>query len=1001
MADNNSNNLTPEQLRQINELLAQQNRDASALQRTWQAISAEIFGVSGAGFFEEIERSQEVMEQLAENARLLGEATENAKIDLVGLLETEAAMHSLVQASQDAYLNSINLGNSFQDIFDGGLLQDFQDQLDNITDVQLLAVLDNASTLEEKYEIIASLANDGARAIADMGENLRNATLESAGLMDAVSNQAEILSRVQREHVEAIVDANKKTEKGLNILKGWEEAAQNLRAGAIKAAFEWDKVANQIQRDTGIMLSEIGSLRTFELTTEVARFGMSLGEIGQFVGEIGEEMQTTNSAAVDLAQSWAAISMATGISTKETAEIGANLLKMGHSAESVKDYFEMANSEAKFLGVNSRKVLQSINKNLKRMQSFGFNQGEESLAKMAARAEQLRINIDDIFDVAERARTIEGAMQMAADLQLAAGSFSQINPMDLLAASREGPAELQKILSQMGSDIGRFENGKFKVDPIDGDRLRIAAEAVGLSYESMFEMIRRGALDVEKTKFFSGKLDFAQIAKDLGMDEDAFRSTFSDMFELDENNNIQITTDGQKLLDKQGIKDFGSLTNQNVTAMFKTKKEEQKNLELQAQSNMDLRKSMDALVASLTNSLTVFQPMIEDLTSFVNWINSNAAAKWILGTFVAIGPLIGSIIGKAVAFGLAGKFSKSAGAGFSSMAEGLRNAGSIAKSINMKDLAKFALALTVVGTAAVGFSIAMAKWGGEASMGQMATAAGSLAILGAGILLFSKVAGKVSMKDVLVGSLAMTVMGAALIPFAFAAQMMGDVDWLNVLAGVGVATLVVLGITALGALAIAAAPLMLAGAVALAGAGVVMAAAGAGLLVAAIAFERLAEIDWSGFSGMATALATAAPALLAFGLSSLVFANPLNVIGMLAMTGNLALLNTVMTPLADSLEKAADSMDRFVEAMDKMKNVVGGIDTEKLEEMRELADAMAKSAKTNAFANFANAISSAIGGGSSRQSGGGDRTITIKLIGENGREIKHKIVEDTAVQSGR
>ena len=109
-----------------------------------------------------------------------------------------------------------------------------------------------------------------------------------------------------------------------------------------------------------------------------------------------------------------------------------------------------------------------------------------------------------------------------------------------------------------------------------------------------------------------------------------------------------------------------------------------------------------------------------------------------------------------------------------------------------------------------------------------------------------------------------------------------------------------------------------------------------------------------------------------------------------------------MTPLADSLERAADSMDKFADSMDKMKSAIGGIDTDKLEEMKEMADAMAKSARSNAFANIANAISSAIGGGSSSGSqGGGERKITIKLIGENGREIKHKIVDDTSVQSGR
>ncbi len=33
------------------------------------------------------------------------------------------------------------------------------------------------------------------------------------------------------------------------------------------------------------------------------------------------------------------------------------------------------------------------------------------------------MNVDEIFDVAKRARNIEGAMEMASELQLAGGSF--------------------------------------------------------------------------------------------------------------------------------------------------------------------------------------------------------------------------------------------------------------------------------------------------------------------------------------------------------------------------------------------------------------------------------------------------------------------------------------------------------------------------------------------------------------------------------------------------
>ena len=986
-----------DELRKREESDRKRNQKASEYQKIWESISSEIFGISGAGFWEKMERSSETMAKLAREANSLKGDLENARLNLgeeiearMGAIQSSAAaLHSNFNAANLAF-NSINLS-------------DFRDELDLMSAGPLRDTLDQFDTLEEKFQVLRDLATANGQAIAQYPEGIRASVLESLGMMGDLSNQHEILLNTQREYNRALDDANEKYSKGLNIMGGLNEMSQNLRNSAIKAVFEWDKVANSIQRESGILLSEMSAIDNMNFTSEMARFGMSLREAGQMVGEIGESLQTTSIATKDMALAWGAVSMATGVSTKEVAEMGASLIKLGYSTEQVNEYFEGANSEAKMLGVNSRKVLQSINRNLTKMKAFGFVDGEESLVRMAARAEQLRVNIDDIFDVAERARTIEGAMQMAADLQLAAGSFSNLNPMDLLAAARKGPEELQRLLATMGSDIGRFnKDGTFEIDPIDGDRLRIAAEAVGLNYQDMFSMIERNALDMEKTKFFSGQLDFSKVAGDLEMDPETLRSSFADLFEMDGNGGIKMTTDGEKLLEKVDVQDWRSMNSDQLKDMFKLRKDETKSLEEQATSNMSLRQSMDALVQSLTNSLTIFQPLLEWAAEIVNSINGmfGGAGKAITASLVIAIPLIGKIMARGLSLAFASRIGGGAGSGISSLASGLRTASGIGNQIDRKGLLKFAAALGIIGVATLGFSIAMAKWGGEASMGQMVTAAASLAILGTGVWALSEIAAGIDMGNVLKGALAMGIIGASLIPFAFALNMMGEVNSGAVLASIAFMGIAVLGVMALGSLAVGAWPLLLAGAVALIAIGGMLLLASYSLLVAGEAFEKLASINWEGLSGMGGALMSAAPGMLAFGLASLAFANPLSILGMLAMTGNLALLNTVMNPLAISLDKAATSMEKFVEAMDKMKTVVKDIDTGKLEEMRELADAMSKSARSNVLGNIAEALSNAVSGGSGG-SNGGVREIKIKLIGDNGREIKHKILEDTATQSGR
>ncbi len=1002
MADNTGEVFNEDSFKKYEEFQRKQKQDSNALLNVWKSITSEVFGVSGAAFFGEIERSAETMETLAKESNKLKGNLEDAKLALGRDItaQLQGSLKVISDNSASLLYDAGALGEKFEDVN----LTKLQDEIDKISRSggSLAETLEGFNTLEEQFRVLEDLASSNGEAIAGYSEETRESILLNTGLLSSLSNGHENLINVQLEYNEALLEANKTSEKGLDIMGGLNEMSENFRNSMIKGLFEWDKVSNGIQRDSGILLSEMDSVANADFTSGMAEFGMSLADAGQMVGEIGEELQTTSMATKDMALSWGAISMATGVATKEVAELGANLIKMGYSTEGVKEYFEEANSEARMLGVNSKNVLQSINKNLTKMKSFGFTDGEESLAKMAARAEQLRISVDSIFNVAEKARTIEGAMQMAADLQLAAGSFSNLNPMDLLAASRKGPKELQKIIATMGADIGRVNNdGKFSLDPIDGDRLRIAAQAVGLEYEEMFSIIERNALDMEKLKMFNGGLDFTEMAKGLDMDPEALRSSFADMMESDGKGGFKLTTDGQAFLDKNDINSLANVNSTNLAAAFQQKKEDQKNIDAQAASNMSFRQSMDAFIASLTNTITVFQPMLEWMTQAISWFSSlgGTFTKSITAALVVAVPLIGLIIGRGISIAFAGKMSKSAGSGITALAKSL---GALSKvKISIPGVARFALAVVLIGGAVVGFSAAMAQWGGEASADQMATSAVSLLILAGGVAAMAAIGAKTNMKGVVKGSLAMFIIGAAMVPFAFALQMMSDVKWPAVIASLVFMAASIGMVFAIGALLAGPQAILLA-----IGIGVILAIGGmmvlmaVSLMIAAVAFERLANVNWDGISAMGGALLSAAPGIAAFGLASLVFANPLVLLGMMAMAGSILMMGHALDPLATNLERAAEAMSKFADSMKELKATLGQIDTKKLEEMQKIADAMSTSSSANSLNALAAALSSAVSGGSGGASGD-VRKIEIKLIGENGREIKHKILKDTATQSGR
>jgi hypothetical protein len=301
--------------------------------------------------------------------------------------------------------------------------------------------------------------------------------------------------------------------------------------------------------------------------------------------------------------------------------------------------------------------------------------------------------------------------------------------------------------------------------------------------------------------------------------------------------------------------------------------------------------------------------------------------------------------------------------------------------------------------------------------------------------------------NVLKGSVAMAIVGASLIPFAFALSMMTDVSWEAVLASLAfmvMAAAVVVGMGFL--LAGPQAVLLLAGAAAMliiaaallvfafamqqmlpvmtamqgadfswmANLGWALLSAAPGLLLGGIAlgyatpfllFGSLglmaisaaalvaSQVDWAIISGMGDALSNAASGLFWFSLSAMAFANPLSVMGMMIMVVAISALAAVMVPLATSLQLGASSLTNFAIGLERLSAAADTLSDEKLAKLQKISEAMAKaSASGNVAGAMANTAEAAGGGGGN----GGVRKIEVD-VKLNGREIQSFIVKDTAI----
>lgn len=1111
------------------------NKSIESMKESWSSISSEVFKISGAEWFDKVPMA-------AEDIKKINNEINNLQGELTSL---EKSFDKALDQDQN-YKKLKILGDSyFADLAEG--LKGYDKDTVAYYDQKAKLEKKLLSDLKKSQKEISSMNQDDLSAMLEhlhLGGQLSDVygelNDESQRLLLNISKDPAAMMEIDnaaRKVQSSIDELNGKikdgTKEAVSFGKAFSAMGKNITEKGIGALLEFDKVLNKVQKETGINMDD-NSEKFGELSRNVAQFGMSVEQAGQMMADMSDELNTTNFSVLSkAAEDFAAIEGATGASSKEITTISGQLMRMGKSSEAVKDYFDEASKMAQKFGVSSKRAIDGISRNITKMRSMGFVGGEKSLAKMVVTAEKLNQNVDEVFDVAKRARSIEGAMEMASELQLAGGSFANINPMDLLAAARKGPAELQKILTSMGKDVGRFnkETGEYEFDPVDIDRLQMVADATGQSLDNIMNGIQKSGLDKEKLEPFAGMMDGLDEA-----DKALAESSIGDMMKFNKDTGKMEIDASNDLAKKMGIDSIDDINGDMITTMLQTKKDDAKNLEEQNKRNQSFQDALKNFWDSIQSLFYIFEPVLSGLTTAIQFITKmftsamgfldkipylGAVLKWAIPALLLFGTTFGTSVTSFITKGVGGfvkgitgsltKFKgmfgganktgttdlasnaegpkSGAGGGLKSLAEGLGSMGTtpgVLKGILAVALAGPAFLLFVpalpgllimAGIGAMdklivkGFTAiaeGLGAFGNTAGIfkgiGALALASIPLAIFGPLSLMllplaligalaplieggFKAIANGIgymgqSMGNIIKGSLAILVVGAAMIPFAYAASMMSDIDWMNVLAGVGIMALVLVGLIAVGMMAMTVGWLILAGAGLLAAAGLAMMVAAAGLSSMGEAFSVLENVDASSLGDLSMAMLMLGPGLLAFSFamlalsfvsfdslkqlgttleqlgavnvgnlsalgsvlgsiapglsdfawSAMAFANPIALFGIWAMTSALSGLVGVMTPLASALTLGSNSLNSFASGLDKLSTAANALSDDKLERLQKISEAMASA---SAAGNVANVMTAVAGGGAT---GGGGEPRKIEIdIKLNGRDVQYQIVKDTAV----
>jgi hypothetical protein len=378
---------------------------------------------------------------------------------------------------------------------------------------------------------------------------------------------------------------NDSTTPGGKATKGLEDAiGSNFSPKAIaEVVVTLDNAASQMlkQFGQGQAMADILRMSMSESVTSVRKLG---GDIENVLAiqkdaavELGRNVVLTEETTKDLY----ATMQVTGV---ETAKIVGGMADVGISAGKATGEMLKVVNVARESGVNAKAVSETVLNNMQALNKYNFAGGVEGLAKMAAQATALRIDMNQTLGFAEKVFDPEGAIEVAAAMQrLGVSQSSLLDPLKLMDLSQNDPAELQNQIAQMSQQFVQLgKDGHFEIMPGAKRQLREISQAMGISYDQLTKMAL-GSADLDKKM---KEISFPSATEDQ-------KKMIANMAEMGKGGTYEIKTAAGE------TKDVSQLTGPEIEALEKMANTAPPTMEELAKQQLTATEAVTAAINSL------------------------------------------------------------------------------------------------------------------------------------------------------------------------------------------------------------------------------------------------------------------------------------------------------------------------------------------------------------------------------------------------------------------
>lgn len=192
-----------------------------------------------------------------------------------------------------------------------------------------------------------------------------------------------------------------------------------------------------------------------------------------------------------------ALSRATKMMPSEVAGIAETFDLMGVGVQSMNKTLVDVYDASQKAGLNSTKVIKTLQSNIKQMSSFSFVNGVRGMTEMARQAVKMRLDVSDVLSMADKFYQPEAAIEAAANLQMLGGDIAKAfgDPFETMYLARNKPEELAKKLQDMTENMLQFnaESGEFELPAEARMQLKSAGDQLGINVDKMTEMARQSS----------------------------------------------------------------------------------------------------------------------------------------------------------------------------------------------------------------------------------------------------------------------------------------------------------------------------------------------------------------------------------------------------------------------------------------------------------------------------------------------------------------------------